>query len=46
MTNDTINRLAVDRPEHRPMRIKFDPNDEECLSEQNNKKMTFEDNIH
>lgn len=28
------------------MRNKFDPHDEDCLSEQNNKKMTFEDNIH
>lgn len=46
ITKNTLNRLAVDRPEHRTIRDKFDKTDPDCLAQQINKTMTFEDNIH
>lgn len=46
ISKDTLHRLSSTRPEHKQPRRKFDKTNQDCLNEQNNKKMTFEDNIH
>lgn len=46
IARETLRRLTRERPQHKAIRRKFNPLDEDCLKEQNNKKMTFEDNIH
>ena len=46
ISKDTLQRLANERYSHKDTRKKFDKSDPECLKQQNNKKMTFEDNIH
>ena len=46
ISRDTLERLAITRPEHRITRIKFDQTVAESLAQKNNKTMTVEDNIH
>lgn len=46
ISRQTLERLAVTRPEHKQSRIKFDQTLTECLDQKNNKSMTGEDDIH
>ncbi len=46
ISRETLERLAITRPEHRQTRIKFDQTLTECLDQKNNKSMTGEDDIH